>query len=228
MRRWGLVISLFYAASVLGILVPVAVFLSGASDQTGWNGLVNQVQGVFATGIIWILIVIILGSQILLLFLSVDTSFKKLKPRMHIWVSCAVVGALTALMMFGILLSLGVGIEGEKFVNRLDSPAVTGTVVWLVCGGSWLVWGIAFYVYLRNKSEVVNRIVSWLLKGSVLELLIAVPSHVIVRRREHCCAPVLTSFGITTGIAIMLLSFGPSVLFLYKKRMDAYAVRPGK
>lgn len=86
-------------------------------------------------------------------------------------------------------------------------------------------WGVVFYLYFRNSSEVVTRIISWLLKGSILELLVAVPCHVIVRRRHDCSAPMVTSFGIVTGIAIMLLSFGPSVLFLYKKRLDAYESR---
>jgi hypothetical protein len=88
-----------------------------------------------------------------------------------------------------------------------------------------VLWGILFYLYLRNSLEITTRAVSWLLKGSVLELLVAVPCHILVRRRDDCSAPVATSFGIVTGIAVMLLSFGPSVLLLYKKRLDAYAAR---
>ena len=58
-----------------------------------------------------------------------------------------------------------------------------------------------------------------------LAFLIAVPAHVIIRRRNECSAPVINSFGITTGLAIMLLSFGPSVLLLYKKRMAGYSTK---
>ncbi|PYU02247.1 MAG: hypothetical protein DMG38_00900 [Acidobacteria bacterium] len=114
---------------------------------------------------------------------------------------------------------IGFAVQGEKFgEGAFASP-------FLFFGIAWAFWGIVFYLFLRNSSTVVDRIVSWLLRGSVLELLVAVPCHVIVRRRHECSAPMVTSFGIVTGIAIMLLSFGPGVLFLYRKRLDTYASR---
>ena len=65
---------------------------------------------------------------------------------------------------------------------------------------------------------MLKRITRWLLRGSILELLIAVPSHIIVRRRGDCCAPAGTFWGIATGISIMLLCFGPGVFFLFVAR----------
>jgi len=59
-----------------------------------------------------------------------------------------------------------------------------------------------------------------LLRGSILELLIAVPSYVIVRRRDDCCAPAGPFWGIATGISIMLLCFGPGVFFLFVERFQ--------
>ena len=76
---------------------------------------------------------------------------------------------------------------------------MTGSAL-MTLGALWVLWGIIFYLYFRNKSDVVNRLISWLLKGSVLELLIAVVCHVMVRRKDQCCAPTVTSFGITAGI----------------------------
>lgn len=108
------------------------------------------------------------------------------------------------------------GIWGEGAVPNELKPIVTVSAFLL----PWLFWGFLFYRLYRNSSDPVTGAVKWLLRGSVLELLIAVPAHVMVRRRHECCAPDITAFGITTGIAIMFLSFGPAVLLLLKARME--------
>jgi hypothetical protein len=216
MRKWGMVISVIYALIVLVLLTPIAVLLVGPSDL---RGFLRGILAAYREWLVWVPIIILVGGQALLLFLSVDTSEKRLKPRTHILVSCSVAAILIALLTFAVVGSIGVGVQGDKFgEGTFANP-------FLFFGIAWLFWGVLFYFFLRNSSAVVNRVISWLLRGSILELLIVVPCHVIVRRRHDCSAPMATSFGIVTGIAIMLLSFGPSVLFLYKKRLDAYGPR---
>ncbi len=213
MRKWGTVINLFYALAILLLVVPGAVWIGLGKTPDS-----HQMLAVYQVA--WILVVIVIAGQALLLFLSVDASFRRLKPRTHILVSSVVTATLSALLMGAAIFSLGFGIYGDKFGGRfLDD-------YWLICwGGLWLVWAIVFFLYFRNPGASISRVTAWLLKGSVLELLIAVPAHVAARRRHDCSAPGFTSFGIATGIAIMLLCFGPSVLLLYKKRMDEYTKR---
>ena len=222
MRKWGILISACYALILLVLIVPAAIFLAG-DDYPSWQAFFRTVHNAYVEWILWLLIAAVLASQALLLFVSIDTSQKRLKPRAHILVSCVAVAVLTALLTSGIIWSLGFVIRGDNFWKHFFVKETNLILFW---GALWVLWGIVFYLYFRNSSESVTRLMSWLLKGSILELLIVVPCHVIVRRRNDCSAPVATSFGIATGLAIMLLSFGPSVLFLYKKRLDSYSSRP--
>jgi hypothetical protein len=220
MRRWGVVMSAVYALVVVGVLVPGAVLISGGSSSTwSWGRFLRDLGLSYRSWILWVPIVMVLAGQVLLLFLSVDTSWRRLKPQRHIAVACAMAGGLTALLAISAIWSVGFAVGGNDIWDSLfDGKARVLEFLMML----WLLWGVVFYVYLRNSSEATTRIVSCLLRGSILELLIVVPCHIVVRRRHDCCAPIVTSFGIATGIAVMLLSFGPSVLLLYKKRLDAY------
>jgi len=216
MRKWGILVSAFYGLILLCLILPGFILLSGLSHDSGsWR---RDLTDTLQTPIVLLPLGIFFLGEVLLLFVSVDTSFKRLKPRAHILVSCAVTAILMALLTAAGVWSLGFGVVGSSW-GKTYFP--TDGIILGFCAGLWVFWGILFYSYLRNSSTGVNRLVSWLLKGSVLELLIAVPCHIIVRRRGECSAPIVTSF----GIAIMLLTFGPSVLFLYKKRLDAYPRR---
>lgn len=235
MRKWGVVISAFYALVLLALFGPAYLLLS--QDQfNGWPRFLKDLMEGYESWGFWIFVGMLLGSQALLLFLSVDTSESRLKPRAHVLISVALSALLTAILTSALIWSLALAIRGDNLFDSMGnlSKTLLGSrnddyfaIFWTLVfwAALWLLWGILFYLYFRNSSEVVTRTISWLLKGSILELLVVVPCHVIVRRRHDCSAPVVTSFGIVTGIAIMLLSFGPSVLFLYKKRLDAYAAR---
>ncbi len=211
-------ISVFYALILLALIVPGATLLALYKFE-GWGKLLGIVTEAYGDWMLWLLIAAVLTSQALLLFLSVDTSQKRPQAPLPYSRFRHRRRASHRPSSSAVIWSLGFAIRGEGFWKSLFDKEVNLLFFW---GALWGLWGILFYLYFRNSSAVVT----WLLKGSVLELLIVVPCHVIVRRRHDCSAPLATSFGIATGIAIMLLSFGPSVLSLYKKRLDSYPPRP--
>ena len=88
---------------------------------------------------------------------------------------------------------------------------------------SWVVWAVVFFRSFRasEPDAVMRRLTTWLLRGSILELLVAVPCHVIVRERNDCCAPAVTFWGIATGVTVMLMAYGPGVFFLFAARIRA-------
>jgi hypothetical protein len=216
MKKWGLVVTLFFTAAVVLLLVPTAVLLMMSSTTTA-----SDFAEAYRSWFIWTCVGVVVLGEILLLWLRVDTTQRRLKPRTHILVSALITALFVAILTFNVTMAVWVTLRGDEFFSLPDylffSVPIGGVVI------PWLVWGVLFYRFWRNSSDPVTRAVAWLFRGSVLELLIAVPAHIVVRRRHDCSAPLATSFGITTGIAIMLISFGPSVLLLYKKRIEGYA-----
>lgn len=220
MRRWGVIITLFYAAALLVFVVPGSVLL--VSTPHGILDFHKRAMSLYGQWPIWICFAVLVLGEVLLLSLTVDTSERRLKPRTRILVSALTTGFLLAVLTVAAVLSVVMAYWGD------NAPGIG----WFLVVGAfvlpWLFWGIIFARVCRESNDPVSRAAKWLLRGSVLEVLIAIPSHVIVRRKDECCAPIMTGFAISTGIAIMLLSFGPSVLLLYKKRMESLRVRAAR
>ncbi len=217
MRKWGIVITAFYVLVLVLLLLPAMILLTSGEPSSASNVVVGAAHDL-GSWLTWILFAVVAGGEALLLFLSVDTSQKRLKPRTRLLTTAVLTATFLAVLTCAAVFSVVVAIRGDK--PGVTEPEVLGLLAFL-----WVFWGVVFYTYCRDANAAVSRATAWLLRGSVLELLVAVPCHVIVRRRNDCSAPIATGFGIVTGIAIMLLSFGPSVLFLFKKRMDASGVQ---
>jgi hypothetical protein len=86
----------------------------------------------------------------------------------------------------------------------------------------WIVWLFVFYRFYRDveAKTLFQRITTWLIRGSIVELLVAIPSHIIVRRRDECSAPGVTYLGIAAGLVIMAVAFGPGLYFLFLQRFE--------
>lgn len=216
MRKWGIWITTFYFLIVVGLILPGIGFLMKDRPYT-----ITEWLGIYHDWLVWLWVVILVGGEALLLFLSVDLSLKRLRPRQHVLASVALVTLMVALLVFAGIVSLLVAVLGDKFFDEPLGPYLDSRlkiIAWVL--GLWLVWGVVFWRRLGSSTTVGSvQVTRWLKKGSVLELLIAVPAHIIVRHRDDCSAPIATGFGIATGVAIMLLCFGPGVLLLYRDRL---------
>jgi hypothetical protein len=206
MKRWAGLTVLLYAALLAGLALPLA-YLGGTSPP--------KLFEMYSDWGFWTPIAVLALTQALLLGVPVQTARGRPVSRRTLLVPLIVSGFLVALLVAGFVLSVAFAIFGD--------PAMEGfflvSVVWAVLG--WIIWGILFYRYSREAPAegFTARLLGRLMKGSILELLVAVPSHVIVRNRGDCCAPAGTLLGIAAGLAVLLGSFGPGVFFLFARRM---------
>ena len=226
MRNWGIVITAFYALVVTVLFSYGMVFLAEVGDTIDFR-FENNMEDILPGALIPTAFLV--GGQILLLFLSVDTSWRRLKPQRHARLTAGLVGIMVTILTFAVFFAIAMAHSGDRFdipiVDEIIPPGLELTVLLVTVAVIWGFWGIVFYTYSKRALNVVDSAVRWLIRGSVLELLIAVPCHIIVRQREWCCAQYVSAYGIAAGIAIMLLAFGPSALFLYQRKLSEYKDR---
>ena len=146
-----------------------------------------------------------------LLVLPVRAVRRRPTSRRSIWFPIIGSGLAAALLVFGAGLAICELFRGENaFLLAILSISLA----------VWIGWAIIFSLiaFRAGPERIGGKLHQLLIAGSVLELLIAVPSNVIVRRRSECCAGMETGVGICVGVSVMLIALGPSVLILYHKR----------
>lgn len=164
----------------------------------------------------WGVAAVFAGAQATLLIVPAALARERPVGRRRLLIPVITTGVLLCLLMLVGLASLTFALTGDD-VDKKIAPKL---IPLLPLPFLWCVWGWIFYAYFktRDPGALMARLMKGMLRGSILELLVAVPSHVIVRHRNDCCAPVATFAGIVTGLSLMLMSFGPGVLFLFARR----------
>ena len=209
---------------------------------------VEDIQELYQSPWYWVGIGVMLTCQAALFFVPVQMPERRWKSRRHLLVPTITTAFLIANLCFAGALALGCAIFGDAVSAPFEWMTETTTTLGgkipgisqLLSGlGNnakgvlfcvhffgiivllWIIWGVVFYRFAKRSGTdgLTQHCVRWLIRGSILELLIAVPSHVIVRQRSDCCAPAGSFWGIATGLAVMLLAFGPGTFFLFAERI---------
>jgi hypothetical protein len=140
--------------------------------------------------------------------------------RRSVWITVLASGFLFALLVGGAAMAIG----------EYAKCDLSGTVLTIATACVWGAWTILFGLVGRAAEPITfaGKLYKLVLAGSVLELLVAVPMHVVVRKRPDCCAGLETGIGICVGVTVMIVAFGPAVLVLYWKRWKRISPLPGR
>ena len=220
MKYWAIVVALLYAAILALVLVPLFwasfYFAPGASqEQFNFFALVKTMYGgPESIAYMGSTIMVFFLAQLALLATPVPLAKEKPATRLSIIPTLIASAAMMGLLIAGIALAINeTAHKGAWNIRTLLHISVIGLL-------SWCLWGLIFYRWSKKLEPRtwIKKQCRCLLSGSILEFLIVVPAHILARRRDDCCGGIQTFFGMTFGIAVMLLSFGPGVFFLFAAR----------
>ena len=200
------VYGLFVIAILLSSLGAVGRGATGIIANPGSTTHDELVE--FIIGIVFLGLIIL--SQFLLLYMPIRVASRRPLRQGPLIITAMGTGLLAGLLI------LGAGMAIADFL-RSQNP-------WpylIIALATWFAWSVIFALASssRNPASFAVGLYQWIIAGSIIEMLVAVPCHIIVRRRNICSAGFLSFFGICTGIGVMILAFGPAVLILYSRRI---------
>jgi hypothetical protein len=216
MKSWALVVVGLYVLVLAVLAVPV-VLLAFAPKLSA-----KEAGEAFLHWESWLWLGVMGLAQAALLVVPVRVASRRpVTRRSLLW------PVVTAGLMMG---ALAVGAIYSLWEYILQDKGTADWIGWaaIVAGVAiWIAWAVLFYraSHAAAPADVITRQCRLMLRGSVLELLIAVPTHIVARSRDYCCAGFATFLGLTLGLSVMLFSYGPAVFFLYADRWRR--LRPG-
>ena len=215
MKRLALVTVLLYVATLLLLALPVGF----AAFAERWHDISQITNGFFKEPLAWMWLGIwAVGFgliQAALLVVPVRLADERPVGRRHIFWPIAAVILLAGLLIFAAVAAVLETLENTTCDNK-------GWFIFPYVGVGilWLIWTFLFGFYTGNRPprQFMARLVRWLVAGSILEFLIAIPAHVLARCRNYCCAGFGTFWGLAVGISVLLIAFGPAAFMLFARR----------
>ena len=209
MKRTALLVVLLYG------LILVAFAQSVVTLGFWGTTMQNDGAGIFTELYYWIWFAVMVACQAALLVVPVRIAeARPVTRRALFWPIVA--GALAMGILAAGFIFMASEIIFKVVLERTTQLiALSGLIV------MWIVWALIFSRWSKKEEpcSFIRKLTKTMYRGSVLEFLVAVPSHIVARQREYCCAGVDTFLGLVFGLSVMVFSFGPGVFFLYADKI---------
>jgi hypothetical protein len=209
MKRWAAVVVALYLLILIVFTVPVAL-LAFAPQASA-----KDIVAAYCYFPYWLWVGVMVLGQAALLVVPVRVASRRPVARRSLLWPIVAAGLMMGGLAAGALYSLSEFALRDRALNDWCWWAGIGAGVLI-----WCAWAVLFHRSSGSAtpSDVISHQCRLMLRGSILELLIAVPTHIAARNRDYCCAGFMTFVGLTFGISVMLFSYGPAVFFLYVER----------
>jgi hypothetical protein len=230
MKRWALLVVGLYAFILADVLVG-ALLIAFAPES--FKGVSQVIPDLFSPSAnktpYWIFAACVGGWVLLaglaeaaLLVVPVRVAGGRPVGRRHVFWTLAAAIAMLLLLVAGMLITVGETLGNTEGLKEGDG----WWAWWLLALAMILLWTpwlflFGFYVGNRDPQTMMSRLCKWLIAGSILELLIAIPAHTLARMRNYCCAGFGTFWGLAAGLTVMLFAFGPAVFVLFARRVKS-------
>jgi hypothetical protein len=112
---------------------------------------------------------------------------------------------------------------GETSTTKTEPSTVLPALLLSLVLVAWPAWTVIFMKLCKDSHAafIEGRFYQWLLRGSVLELLVAVPVHLYARRKEDCSVGLASGAALVVGTLAAFIVIGPALLMWYVVRTQA-------
>jgi hypothetical protein len=193
------------------LLILYVAIIAGLLGMTYYHGEEPDVRAIIT---IFLFVVTVIAQTVFILGAGTANLCTPIRKR-RLVIPVIIASVMMTVLIAGITLSLG-----ELIFEK--PGGWFNYFFWIVIVISWLVWSVIFFIWgmKTERYKTLRNFISTMLAGSLLSLMVSIPSHIIVSRRPGCFVGLATALGISSGIFVMLWAFGPGIiiLFLREKR----------
>ncbi len=169
--------------------------------------------------------ILILIFVILLVLIFIPIKYKKIgsyKNKSSKIIPIIIFSLMLAILVISINFTFSEFFEGKyedvfsKILNKFYLLIIVLSVIWTIFAVAGILINIKKDLNIIYKNYLIT-----VLSGSLLELLLTIPLHLIIVKRGKCLAGLTSIFGVIGGFIVLIFIMGPAIflflIFFYNK-----------